>query len=51
MLLVIPRAFLNKQTDGIILNNHSPWQVVNCDMEPCFEFKTEGKEVSRKNDS
>ena len=29
MLLVIPFAFLNKQTEGVILSNHSPRQVTS----------------------
>ena len=51
MLMVIPCVFLNKQTEGIFHSSHSPRQVssdkqqANCDMEPCFGFKTEGREV------
>ena len=29
MMLVISCAFLNKQTEGIILSNHSPRQVAS----------------------
>ena len=42
MLLVISCAFLNKQTEAIILSNHAPWQGasegVNCDVDPVLNL-------------
>ena len=49
MLLAILYAFLNKQTEGIIISSHFPRQVASdqrCGKlwrEPCFEFKTKAE--------
>ena len=54
MLLVIPCAFLKSRLKESLLAIIflGMWQViiVNCDVEPCFQFKIEGREVSKKSD-